>query len=317
MSKKSGIVLGLLVVVAVIGAAFYFYNKNLESDKTISFYLPERELLAETADEKEVIKKAETLMSIDGKKVSITYYQQPLLKYVTDKNLKPDKIDAGISDIVQLTALNRAGYKLRPIYTISPNVKFECHSELQVVVHKDSAINSLKDLAGKKVVVVERALRTFNLLSDELEAEKIHFDTIIVKKALPWALENVSNKSVDAMIIPVSVLSNGQVISKMGPMFKGAYEKEPQLRAIKNTEKQLPCRIVFIRETLELSLQEHFIANLNKAFMDSEKVLVMRDLALIGSLQSLPLEKWNKALKVLQDTKEDNISKYATNIVGQ
>lgn len=313
----------IIVAAVVVGAAALtgtvLLTKKSKLEEKFNFFIPERDTTLGPSPTDAVVEKAENALSFQNKKVKINFFQYPLMNHLNKNNIDFSAVDAGIVNALELITLRYKGLKLRPLYSISPHVKFECNSELQVIVNKNSKITSLKDLKGKNVAVIIRATRSFGLLSNELIEGHIKFENIYIRKPFFWAMESLRSKKVDAMIIPVTTLSNGYLSSKLGSFFQGQYEKEPDLKVIKTTKNVVPCRVLFVRQTMEQQLQKNFILNLNKIFNESGNIMVMRDLTLAGSIKALTQQQWKTIVNVLKnDTSSANsFNQFANKVIEE
>lgn len=303
--------LSLALLIGIGFTGYYFYQQKNVSEpvagpsEELTFYLPERDMPGEREDTNDTDQKAEDLFSVEGRKVNIVHYNLPFRVFMKQNNIINDKVDTGMMDVPQLAFLNREGAKLRPVFAVSPDRESSCHSEMQIITTKKSGLKSMADLKNKKLVITERAMRSVNMLTATFEKENLSFDTLYIKRKIPWAKENLLSGTVDAIVITVSKLGNGQTISRFGSFDGNNYEKEPEMQVIYTTDTKIPCRVIFVNEKLAPETQKAFITKLLSLTNDADSRITLRQLAMIGGLTTLTSEDWSVITKTLGEATAD------------
>lgn len=291
---------GIILLVATVGGGAYFLKlPHRGNDKEeLNFYLPRGESLAgEYQDsEKQSVNNLSNFLSRSGKKFNIVLYsplQKNLSKEMVNTKLEPD---AGVMATSHVFQLMRNGIKVHPVFEVSPHVKYACRTELQILVSKDSNINTLKDLKNKKLAIIEKANRFSILLFNDLKQNNVIFDTIYPERFASWGKDNVLNKKIDGMALAVNVLENGS-----DSFVRGDYQDEPNLKAISITNSHIPCRVIFLNDKLETAFQKKLINYLKNEVTTTAGLIALRSSAQIGSIKELSSEEWSKIHQSLRE----------------
>lgn len=284
----------------ISGGVYLLLRPPNMGSQEMTFFLPEKGMPGENHSA-QTEKVALPLFSVSGKKVSPVYYYSPLHVFLKEKKIKPEDIDFGLTDVPQLINLKKISPDFRPVITVSPHATHECFAELQILTKKNSAINSLNDLQGKQLTITERAMRFSNLMAQLLIDHKIVLNKLVLKSEMNSAKKNLLNEKIDALVIFVSKFSNGQIITRFGSHFEGAYENEPHIKVVHTTDTRLPCRIIFINSKFEPSFQSAFINHLVKLPDTPENYIALRQYAAIGKMTILKEDHWHSIKNLFKD----------------
>lgn len=298
-------------IVVVLLAITIFINKK-DNSKTLNFFI-------ESPNPKHIkndqsINEAQELLSTKNNQVEIQYSEQKL----SDTLIKKTSVDAGISSLGQVLLANNQGNKFTILMTISPNTKKACAAEAQIVVPKLSPISELSMLNGKTIGISARGSRTMAYLFPEFKTMGIKFKKIYAGPSRQWVMEKLKDKTIDAAILHLVQIKNApKAKSDLGPIIHGEYENEElDIKIIKVTDTNLPCRVLFINNAVDESTKKSFLEKFQSALKSEVNIALFSDLAQIGSATPISPEELEKMTKFIQDTSAIRLRTFSDDVIN-
>ncbi len=303
MNKKQIII---IIVVFIVGSFLGSRIQSLFSSKDeapttaqtsekheIIYMIRDKAVESET-EVNEVEPSLEKLLSGKNYNFKFSYVKELRSGKKKAVKAKQSKVDMAPVDASRVIQMEKNGKSLKVLFKASPDPDFECYSEAQFFTKSDSEIKTLKDLKNKNLAILNVAIPFAGIKLKDIAQEIEPINRLYVIRNVNEGIDLLKENKVDVVAYRINVFENNKVDAFLGEVVDNHYTQHPELKLIETTSTKIPCKIIYILNSVPENIVSEVKGKFIETFNSKEQKQILKKGLGLGSIKEMTNDEWEK-----------------------
>lgn len=220
-----------------------------------------------------------------------------------------------IDDTYKVVRAVKKGVNILPVLQLSPFSNEKCFTEVQFLAKKTSTLTDIEQAKFQNIVISNLGLNIASMKITEMGRKGLHFKTLFFINDVNEGISLLNSNEYASFAIRVSQSEKNTINSLLGTFTDNQYPNYPDLKQIGLTNYRIPCKVLFLKNTLRKETIDEFTDKFYKYINSPEGNKVFEKITGLKSAELISPPEWEAITSLYLDNDyTSEIEKYADKI---